>query len=363
MTSSHAIKRWVGKISWHRIWVLRKVLQDLFIQTLMERRPAVVVLGIDTMVMDNDDAGCREGVKPTYKKVKGFQPLQMYWENRIIDAVFRSGDKHSNHSDTVEMMIGHMVKRIRKALGKDIPIIIRMDSGFFDQAIFTLCETLHVGYICGGKLYKDICEYIAGHSVEEWTAYRPEGKGHWEYIAFEDRREIWEKGRRALYCRPISESSGQGILPFSRPDTVIYTNLGTDNQLNQQLIALKQQALIEDSAVLESYHQRGLDELTNRGLKDFHAEQVPFKRFESNMFWYFMILISFALLENFKEAIACPLVDRHAYPTSVRRRVLDIAAKITHHGGRIVLKVTRSTWEALAFPTIWARINAMTRVF
>jgi hypothetical protein len=45
------------------------------------------------MVMDNDDALKREGVDPTYKKVKGFQPLQMYWGRYLIDAIFRNGLK------------------------------------------------------------------------------------------------------------------------------------------------------------------------------------------------------------------------------------------------------------------------------
>ena len=57
------------------------------------------------MVMDNDDAPKRHGVKPTYKKVLGFQPLQMTWGRYIIDAVFRGGDKHSNHGDTAAKMI------------------------------------------------------------------------------------------------------------------------------------------------------------------------------------------------------------------------------------------------------------------
>jgi len=40
-------------------------------------------------VMDNDEAQRRHGVEPTYKKVKGFQPLQMSWGRFIVDAVFR----------------------------------------------------------------------------------------------------------------------------------------------------------------------------------------------------------------------------------------------------------------------------------
>jgi hypothetical protein len=47
-----------------------------------------VILGLDSMVLDNDEALVRHGVRPTYKRVKGFQPLQMTWKGFVIDAVF-----------------------------------------------------------------------------------------------------------------------------------------------------------------------------------------------------------------------------------------------------------------------------------
>lgn len=96
-------------------------------------RPAVIELGIYTMVMDDDEAEIRHGVQPTYKKVEGFQPLQMTWGRVIVDAVFRGGKKHNNHGDTVEEMVRHVVRKIRKQYRTDVPIIFKMDSGFFDQ--------------------------------------------------------------------------------------------------------------------------------------------------------------------------------------------------------------------------------------
>ena len=81
------------------------------------------------MVMNNDEAERRGGVKPTYKKVKGFQPLQMNWGRFIIDSVFRGGNRHSNYSDHVEKMVRHVVKEIRKGYRSDVPVIVRMDSG------------------------------------------------------------------------------------------------------------------------------------------------------------------------------------------------------------------------------------------
>jgi hypothetical protein len=147
MASSHQMKRFFNAFAWTRIFLFRRLLHKLFIWRLHIKQPDVIELGIDTMVMDNDDAECRHGVKPTYKKKKGFQPLQMNWGRLIVDAVFRGGDKHSNHGTTVEKMIQHMVAKIRKAYLPDVAIIIRMDSGFFDQKIFGLCERPGVGYL------------------------------------------------------------------------------------------------------------------------------------------------------------------------------------------------------------------------
>ena len=99
------------------------------------------------MVMDNDSAKVREGVSPTYKKVKGFQPLQVYWNGYLIDAVFRGGKNHSNHSDTVVESLTYIIKRIRKEYRKDVPILVITDAGFYDEDNFKALEDLNVAYI------------------------------------------------------------------------------------------------------------------------------------------------------------------------------------------------------------------------
>ena len=116
MLSSHSAKRFFKSFSSVRIWLFRKLLQGLFIWRLNIEKPSVIIPGIDTTVMDNDDAIRREGVKYTYKKIKGFQPLEIYYKSYVIDSVFRVGDKHSNYKDTVVKSIHHIVKRIRKGV-------------------------------------------------------------------------------------------------------------------------------------------------------------------------------------------------------------------------------------------------------
>jgi len=42
-----------------------------------------------------------KGVNPTYKRMKGVQNLQIGWKSYIIDVLFSSKEKHSNHGDDV----------------------------------------------------------------------------------------------------------------------------------------------------------------------------------------------------------------------------------------------------------------------
>lgn len=353
MLSSHAVKRFFMAmlISWS--FMFRKVLQKLFLWRLSIAKPALILLGLDTMVMDNDEADKRHGVKPTYKKVKGFQPLQLTWGRFIIDAIFRSGDKHSNHSNDAEKMLRNIVGLIQKHYSEEVPIVVRMDSGFFDQKLLTVLESLQIGYICGGKLYDDIGAFVANCNKPLWGRYENK-RQVWDYVEFGDRRGNWKIFRRALYCRPIYEDE-QMLFRFARPDTVLYTNLGMGGVIDEQLCRSGEKKLMTPRGIIEAYHGRGCDELVHRALKDFRDEELPFKRFHQNAAFYYTMLIGFFLYESFKEDVCSPIVAISCYATTLRRKILDVAGKIVRHAGKITLKVTMSTWQCLDFYQLWIR--------
>ena len=354
MASSHRIKRFFNAFAWTRIFLFRRLLQKLFIWRLKIKQPELIELGIDTMVMDNDDAKCRHGVKPTYKKKKGFQPLQMNWGRLIVDAVFRGGDKHSNHGNTVQQMIRHMVTKIRRQHRPDVPIIIRMDSGFFDQKIFNLCEELKIGYVCGGKLYKDI-KAVAGASADETrTRYCSGKKDYWEYLEFGSKRKTWDRFRRAIYCRLINDGD-QIYLPECRPDTIIITSIGQGQHIDTLLKKIDAENYLKADGIVACYHERGSDELANRALKDFGHEQLPFKRFNPNAAWYYSMLLGHFLMESFKEDVSAPVLSVSAYATTVRRKLIDIAGKVVSHSEKIILKVSAVCFESLRLPELFKR--------
>ena len=356
MLSSHAVKRFLQHVSIVRVWLFRRVLRRLFVWRLSLEQPDRILLGIDTMVMDNDEANKREGVESTYKRVKGFQPLQLYWGRYVIDAIFRNGKAHSNYGEHVVRMLSTIVRLIRTSYRSDVPIVVAADSGFFDQKLLEHCEKLNIGMIVGGKMYEDIKKFIIATPEERFYEY--EGAGNtWVFTEFGGRRKCWNKFYRVIYTKPVTEENGQILFEFARPETVIYTNLGLDNEITRSILkgAGGQFTHISPQAIITAYHQRGRDELVNRGLKDFGGEQLPFTRFAPNAAFYYLMLISFFLFETFKKDVGADIIPLTWYATTFRRTYIDVAARIVRTGRRIILKVTRAGWKALRFDVLWER--------
>lgn len=353
LVSSHSVKRFFKKFSIVRVWLFREILQRLFIWRLRIKEPAIIILSIDVMVMDNDTAVKREGVEKTYRKVKGFAPLQMSWGSYIIDAVFRGGSKHSNHGDTVERMVIHIVKKIRKEYKSDVPILIRVDSGFFDQKLMRGFDQLKIGFIMGGKLYGDIKETVSLLGEEHWQRY--ENKHQiWNFAELGDRRGSWDTFYRMFYCSPLADN-GQILMEFARPDTVIYTNVGVNPEVTEIFRAAGQEGLLEGEIIIETYHGRGRDELANRGLKELGTEALPFERFESNAAFYYLMVVAFFLFETFKEDVVEPVISLGSYANTVRRTIIDVGAKIVSHAGETIVKFFRTLYEQLQCTILWEK--------
>jgi hypothetical protein len=353
LLSSHAVKRFFKAFSLPLNHAFRKLLRHLFLWRLKLARPEVVVLGLDTVVLNNDDALKRHGVAPTYKKVKGFQPLQLSWKRFVIDAIFRRGDKHSNHGNEAICMLRTVCDLIRTHYGESVPILVRMDSGFFDEKLFSKLEEWGVGYLCAGRLYEPIRE--KAREQETWESYKNDHQ-EWRLFEFEDQRERWASTRRAIYSQPVYQDC-QRLLEFARPDTVIYTNLGRGERIDELLKEAGHGDWIQAVKILRLYHDRGRDELVHRAVKDFVDEKLPFKRFGPNMAYYFTALVAFFLFEAFKEDVCGEVVPLDSYPNTLRRLVFDQAGKIVRHAGRIALKVTQAVWDLLQLDRLWERAH------
>jgi hypothetical protein len=359
VASSHAIKRFFGAFGVFAAEAFRWVLKQLFIWRLKLNGPRVVELTLDTMVMDNDEALKREGCDPTYKKVKGFQPLHLIWEGKIVDAIFRRGKRHSNYGNDVKKMIRGIVSLIREKCDSSVAMVIRMDSGFLDEENFALCDELRIGFIATGKAFDAIKEKVAAIAESQWKEY-DNGRQMWSYADFEYRCKVWDKDRayRALYTRPKYEE-GQRLLDFARPDNIILTNLDLAHEALQQMPPELQKYWLKDETIIYHHPQRGADELPHRALKEFGSEQLPFKRFAANRAYYYLMVVSFFLFETFKEEDNLKdILPMTSYATMIRRKLVDFAAKVVRTGHELILKVPTAVMARLNLATLWTRCQA-----
>ncbi len=353
LASSHAVKRFFGVFSAHKVMLFRYLLQKVFLWRLKIDQPAVIELGIDSMVLDNNDALKREGVEPTYKKVNGFHPVQMNWGRYFVDAVFQVGSDHSNHGQTVEMMLYNIVATIRESYRVDVPIIVRMDSGFYDQKLFKICESLHIGYICGGKLYANVKKAAADST--SWSNFNSLNKKEiWKYTDFMCQQDTWDLARRTIYSRMIQHGR-QLVVPGLGTDSAIITNLGMSGLIDELLCQAGAENLLSAHDILGNYHQRGNDELANRAIKNFGEEQLPFKNFYANAAWYFFMLLGNNLFESFKEDVSVSVIAKTVYADTFRRQFIDTAAKIVRNGKKLIMKVPTACFERLQFDKLFER--------
>jgi hypothetical protein len=358
MASSHAMKRFFGAFGVFAGEAFRWVLKQLFVWRLRLNRPRVIELTVDTMVMDNDEALKREGCDPTYKKVKGFQPLHLIWEGKIVDAIFRRGKRHSNYGNHVKKMIRNAVSLILEKYDASVAIVIRFDSGFFDETNFALCDELDIGFIATGKVLEAIKKQVAAIPEAQWKDY-DNGRQMWSYARFDYRCKAWDKERsyRALYTRPQYDE-GQQLLEFARPDNIIVTNLDPAHTALTKMEPELQKYWSEDPTLIFHHHQRGADELPHRALKEFGSEQLPFKRFGANRAYYYLMVVTYFLFETFKEDNLKDILPITSYATTIRRKLVDFAAKVVRTGGEVILKVPAVMMERLQLATLWIRCQA-----
>jgi hypothetical protein len=360
LASSHQIKRFFAKLSAIGNNKYNKILNELFIWRLNISKPKIIVLGIDTMVMDNDDAKKREGCEPTYKKKKGFQPLQMYWGPFLIDALFRRGSEHSNHGSDYTDRVKAIVKLIRTRYSEKVPIILLADSGFADQKAYHCFEDeLHIHYITTGKVYDYIKEYVQAIPLKSFDKHIKD-KVEWGFVEFANKLKSWTKFRRCIFTKQNCDKQGQYIINFSKPDNIIYTNIGTCEVADQLLKnAEGGEKYFEAIEIMKSSHGRGSDELINRSLKELATkEQLPFQSFGMNRSYYYLLVITHFIFEAYKQDVTSDVIPITVYPDTFRRNLIDLAVKITKRSRKIILNVTKTIYETFNVNELWKRCQS-----
>jgi len=357
LLSTASVKRFFSKFNGTTYASYRAILNELFVWRLKQERPKVITLHLDTMVLDNNDAKVREGCNVTYKKVLGFQPLQINWGPYIVDMHFRSGEKHSNHGNDAKNAVARLVKLIRSRFDENVPIIINADSGFLsDENLLFFENELKIKYVVIGKLYASVYATLQAASNIEGGRVSAK-RASWVCYDFTSKLDRWETPRRTILTTLVAEDE-QYVLEGIR-DTVMYTNLGNNDRMDCELHMRHQSELMKTEGIVKLAHHNGEAELNHRSIKEFMgSEHLPFTKFGMNGAYYALMVISHTLMESFRKDVASNVLPIRCYATRVRREIIDIAVKIVRTGHRIILKTTRAVWDNLDVGSLWDRCNS-----
>lgn len=163
--------------------------------------------------------------------------------------------------------------------------------------------------------------------------------------------------RRAVFTSLVAEDNGQTKLDFMRINSIIITNLGMDEKLNQQLQDAGIGHFTDIEQVIRISHSRGKDELVHRSIKELATkEQLPFKNFEMNSAHYYLQVITHIMFESYKRDITDEAVT--SYPNTFRRRLIDFAVKIVSHSGQLTMKVRKFIMNSLKLDELWERCQS-----
>jgi hypothetical protein len=256
-----------------------------------------------------------------------------------------------------------MVGLIRKYYRKDVPIILTCDSGFLDEKNFQYFNaTLGICFICFGKLYKDIKDYVSSVPFENYKEYC-KGKMICHYLEFGNKLKSWKKlgFLRTILTKDLCNEDGQMILDIARPDSILYTNIGRNQQLTEELKNAGDD-LCSCEKIIETAHMRGCNELVNQSLKDLMlSEKLPFKHFGMNAAYYYLMVISHTLFECYKEDVVkqvdIPTISVTCYPSTFRRRLIDFACQIVSSSNRIALQLMKGVYQNIQAEKLWQLCN------
>jgi hypothetical protein len=83
-----------------------------------------------------------------------------------------------------------------------------------------MSATIDAGSVNGGHFLPEIKTFVGNMSMVGFLRhFGRTDEDNWEFFAFDDRRETWNRCRRAIFWRPFHEEK-QFLLPGSLPGTL-----------------------------------------------------------------------------------------------------------------------------------------------
>lgn len=253
----------------------------------------------------------------TYKGERGYMPMvgHLAENGLVIGEEFREGNDSPGARNL--QFIKYCVRQMPK--GKRIAHL-RADSATYQASVINWCERKKVSFAIAADMDAAVKATIAAIPDTEW---RPFGDG---FIAetVHSMNKTTKAFRLVVVKRPVQRNLfEENENPSERYKAIASNRAGESAE-----------------ATVAFYNQRG-DASENR-IKElkigFGMERMPCGQFSANAVFFRIGVLAYNLFVFFKTA-ALPEDWRRCQVQTIRWRFYQIAGKVTHHAGRVSLKV------------------------
>jgi len=275
---------------------------------------------VQSATIDVDGVICessKESAFYTYKKEKGFQPMNAYWHEQglVLHTEFRDGNVPSNYKvpEFVKAAFCNVPKEINSRF-------LRMDSAGYNFDLMEYCDKSGIGFSISTPLCKSLKADIRTIKDKEWlalpftVAQLLKGRKSEEH----SEESLWQwcevdyvpddpRGDKYRYIVVRSRIPEQKELFDSREEDQeekkkTYKKGGVRYRL--RVIVTNQNHM--DGETLFHWHNKrcGYSEQVHSIMKsDLAGGQFPSNKFGVNSFWWIMMVISLNIMELYKQLI------------------------------------------------------------
>ncbi len=313
---------------------LSKVNREVCRTTLRQANATEVTLDVDTTIIE---AHKRDATR-AYDGTVGYQPMMGFvFETRsLLHEEFRPGSA-SPGSGAVKF-IQQCQRRMPKGsrIGR-----LRSDSAFYNHKVTDYCASQGIEYVIGADWDKAVREAYKAIPDEGWTEFVASGS--------KKRREAAET------VHTFNKGHTSFRLVFVR-DVEQQKTLFEDQPRGRALISSFAVEKMTAAEVVEWYNQRGTAENFIKELKHgVGMLHMPCGQLEANAAWFRIGALAYNLF-LLSQSLAWPVQLCDVTLGTVRWRLYQTAARLTHHARQAILKVATDA-ATLAVMVNWRRIS------
>jgi Transposase DDE domain group 1 len=293
----------------------------------------------------------KDGAAGTFKGGFGFHPILAYCDetNEALAGLLRPGNAGANRAADQIAVAEQALQQIPEEHIEEIPILLRMDSAGATHELIDWCRDGNIRFSVGYDLTDPVRAAIQVVPEDAWVAAldqdgteRP--NGHVAELTGLLDLSSWPDGSRLICRRERAHPGAQ--LSF------------TDHDGHRFQVFLTDQHDPDIAALERRQRQRARAEDHIRNDKDTGLAKLPFRDFQMNQVWLYLVLIAHDLI-RWTQALLLTGELAKAEPKRLRHRLLHLAARLAFHGRRARLRL-QSTWPwARELAAAFAKLQAL----